>query len=226
MSNLEMFGYRCRTISNKFNHFEKYEVGLNKNLTPILASLATAFIRDKIRLGGKGLPNKGGYASFPITTKWKEIKEKYAKSSELPLGNYYATGSVFRNIKKLKKKSSSIVIGLDETISVPHFGYGGYSKTRTIKIGKYVNYLASAKKSRPFLVLALSCFAARVFPEAVKSLKKSREEYLTKYFSPLTIKETVSKDNSVKDVKEVLKKLKKSVFVKAGMSQASQQEVI
>lgn len=205
MTDLKTFSKQCRTVSYKFIELKKSEKLLADSFTPVMSRVGVAFLRDKIRLEGEGLPGRGGYESHPISEEWKAYKQKYAKGNT----DHFATGATFDNLKILKRKSlKKYTIGLDEGVIVPHFGWFGQTG-RTIKIGDYIKYISNGKKPRPLIFLAIVSFISKIFPKGEKALQEGRAAILKKKFGPRAIKEIVQKNTYKKDVNKILKHIVK-----------------
>jgi len=227
------FSRQARTISGKLVGLEKSEMrwgGGGGRFTPLMAAAAAAFVRDKIRSGGEGLPGHGGHTKYPISERWKKAKEKYARSSELPLGPHYATGALYESIKVLSRRARRsrryATVGVSSKVSVPHFGYRGYSPDRTVNVAKYAhNIEVGSGKPRPLIISAIIAFAEQVWPTGKKTLQKARDNYLKKNFSAVAIKQTRYRDTVESDIEKATKKMIRTLTTECGFSRAAAVEM-
>lgn len=228
-----VFAKQVRTISGKLVGLNRSEMrwgGGGGRFTPLMAAAAAAFVRDKIRSEGEGLPGRGGHATYPITEKWRKAKEKYAKSSDLPIGAHYATGALYESIKVLSRRarrsSRYATVGVSQKATTPHFGYGGYSPDRTVKVATYAhNIEVGANKPRPLIISAIVAFAEEVWPTGKKTLQKARDSYLKKNFSVAAIKQTRYRDTVDSDINKATKKMIRTLTTECGYSRAAAVEM-
>jgi hypothetical protein len=227
------FSRQVRTISGKLVGLEKSEMrwgGGGGRFTPLMAAAAAAFVRDKIRSEGEGLPGRGGHGTYPITEKWRKAKEKYAKQSDLPIGAHYATGALYESIKVLSRRARRsnrfATVGVSQKATVPHFGYGGYSESKKIKVATYAhNIEVGAGKPRPLIISAIIAFAEEVWHTGSKTLQKARDDYLKKNFSTIAIKETRYRDTVESDINKATKKMIRTLISECGFSRAAAVEM-
>lgn len=219
------FARQSKVISGRLVGLGKSEMfwgGGGGRFTPLMAAAAAAFVRDKIRSQGAGLP---AAVTRPITKKWKEAKEKYAQPSALPLGPHYASGALYESIKVLHRRargnSRFFTVGVSQKESVPHFGYGGISSDRQVKIATYVhNIEIGADKPRPLVISAIIAFAENVWPAGKKTLQNARDKFLKDNFSAKALKK--KRGGAVEaEMEKATKKMIRTLVSTCGYSQAA-----
>ena len=219
------FSRQSKVISGKLIGLAKSEMawgGGGGRFTPLMAQAAAEFVKGKIESQGEGLPSA---VNRPITKKWREAKKKYAKPSELPLGPHYATGALYRSIKVLSRRSRGsgryFTVGVSQKETVPHFGYGGISADRTVKVSDYAhNIEIGADKPRPLIISAIIAFAETVWPTGKKTLQKARDNFLKDNFSIRALKKG-HKDNIEAEMNKATRKMVKTLVSECGYSQAA-----
>lgn len=207
--NLTDFSKVCTTLSKKFIGFKETQEKLSEEFTPVMAEIGVNYFKEKVKTGGEGLPDKGGYGSHPVTESWKNIKQKYTGQSK----DAIASGASLESLKILKKSPGKALIGLGVNEVVPHFGGGGYSKTgRTIPIGQYIYFVeVSAKTPRPLIIVAIATFSSRIFPAGQQILQKGIDKVLNKKFSQKAISEKIYKNTVKSDVTKIIKEIQTKV---------------
>lgn len=218
------FSRKARAISGKLIGLERSEMswgGGGGRFTPLMAAAAAAYVRDKIRSQGKGLP---AAVTRPITKKWRKAKEMYAGKSALPIGPHYASGSLYEHIKVLQRrargKARHHTVGVDMRASVPHFGYGGINPERMVKIASYAhNIEVGADQPRPLIISAIIAFAEEVWPTGKKTLQNARDKYLKDNFSEKALKKMTYKDTLDSEIERATKKMIKTLVTECGYSQ-------